>query len=104
MIEYITKAIDSINHNSPNWIHGNKWFRRNAIINMATSLYLKDNLRLTYEYVHKDIVNDQLRAEHHGVKIGTSLGIKGTLPRKDRYIQEARIKRQMKKLFKINNL
>ena len=99
MIEYITKAIDNINHNSTNWINGNKWFRRNVIINMATSLYMKDNPRFIYEYVYEDIVKDELRASHHGVRIGASLGIKGTLPRKDRYIQEARIKRQIKRLL-----
>jgi hypothetical protein len=104
MIEYLHKAIDSINPESLCILNRNQWFRRNIIVNRATQLYLADNLRLTYQYVDNDIVKDEHRANHHGVAIGTSLGLKGCLPRKDRYIQEANIKRQMKALFKLNNL
>ena len=96
MKSYLDKANERLSHCKP--LLGYYGYR-NRVINMAVRLYLADNLRLTYEWVGKDIVTDELRANHYGVSIGASLGLKGCRPRKDRYQMEARVKRDMRKLL-----
>lgn len=96
MKSYLDDAQEHLKHCKP--LLGYYAFR-NRVICRATRMYLADNLRLVYESVEHDIVTDEFRANHYGVSIGTSLGLKGCLPRRDRYIVEARIKRDMKKLL-----
>lgn len=98
MKTYLANAQDYLKHCKPLL---SDYAFRNRVIARACRIYLADNLKLVYESVEHDIVNDPFRAEHHGVAIGTSLGLKGCLPRKDRYAVEARVKRQLKKEWKL---
>ena len=66
---------------------------------MATARYLEANQHLLYEHGYEDIVECKDRAQHYGVPIGTSLG-KKYIFRKSNYLStNAKIKREMKKLF-----
>jgi hypothetical protein len=90
------KYIDAIYINPD--VNLSKIARQNRIIDRVVNLYIQDpvNFKQVYESFIPDIVEDDYRANHYGVKIGTVVGwnlYKG----KDFYDKVAKIKRNVKK-------
>jgi len=50
--------------------------RRNRVIARAVNIFIldPDNFSRLYEWVQPDVIQDKIRAEHHGVPIGTQIG------------------------------
>lgn len=71
--------------------------RRNRVVARATNLYIQDskNFPKLYKWYNRDIVTDQLRAEHHGVKIGTQIGWITSPKDKEFYKKVTKVKREL---------
>lgn len=99
MKQYLINAVEHINPTSPVILENNKFYHRNRVVDMATSRYLEANPHLVYEHGREDIVSCKDRAQHYGVRIGTSLGKKYMFHKSNHLSINANIKREMKKLF-----
>lgn len=75
--------------------------RRNRVVHRATNLYIKDpkNLRSLYEWVARDVIKDQTRADHHGVSIGAQIGWITSPKDKAFFSKVARIKKQFRTIM-----
>lgn len=101
MQNYINQAKLFVNPNSTKILENNKIYHRNRIIDKATTLYVSDvgNLKSLYNWVKEDIVTDEYRAQHHGVKIGTIIGWT-TSPKDDQYYAKvAKIKAKFRTMM-----
>lgn len=71
--------------------------RRNRVVARATNLYIKDptKMPLLYDWVEKDIIEDETRAQHYGKPIGTQVGWVTSPKTKDFFRRVARVKREL---------
>ena len=94
MKKYLELAKERINFSSPLMLEGNRFYYRNRVIDLACSIYVNDpyNFWKLHRWVEPDIVENEDRAIHFGVPIGTQVGwIKSAVTRQ--YFDEvARVK------------
>lgn len=102
MKDYLDEAKRIINHNSSAMIAGNKFYRRNRIIDMAITIYVNDskNFKKLYEWVTPDIVNSEYRSIHYGVPIGTQIGWNKSAVTSKYFDEVAKIKWILRREFK----
>jgi hypothetical protein len=77
--QFVNQALKTINTSSPKIVNNNKIYYRNRVIDLAVRLAIKDKTILLqlYDEVYPSIANDETRANHYGVKIGTIIGYHG---------------------------
>ena len=99
MKQYIDKAKETINFNSPAMLEGNKFYQRNRIIDLACSFYCNDsaNFHMLYDEHRPDIIEDEDRARHYGQPIGTQIGWCNFTTTNKFFDHMARVKWLMKK-------
>lgn len=78
----------------------NKFARRNRIVQKAVREYVKDpqNFKYIYSWYSRDIIKDETRARHYGVKIGTQIGWITSPKDKTYYNNIAKLTKQIKKM------
>jgi hypothetical protein len=105
MRDYIDKATEFINPNSPLILSKNSIYLRNRIIDKATSLWADDptNYPTLYKWFSKDIIRSQERADHFGKAIGSHTGKYITSPiDQDYYNRLAKVKKEIRSLAKVS--
>ena len=71
--------------------------RRNRVVHRATNLYINDpkNMSMLYDWVEKDIIQDETRTQHYGKPIGTQIGWVTSPKTKEFFRRVAHVKRAL---------
>lgn len=70
----VIKALSQFSHQSPKWVNGSYFSRRNRMIDMVINNYCKVyDYRLYLPRVYHDIASSESRAIHYGVAVGGTI-------------------------------
>lgn len=99
--QYLKKACESLNFNSPILLRANKYYKRNRVIDKAVSLMVADNHPFFFDHNQRlrvDKIECEDRARHYGLPIGSVLH-KGYPAFRDIDIRKGRMKKILKSSF-----